>query len=142
MEKIEEKFAYLNLEYLENNKRRSIDDVQIYCFSKTQSKHKFHSENTHLNTISDLVYSLVQNLDCENNLLRKIQKDFLTTFQKQNIKLESFEEKLDFLRNQQKIKKCESETVQQLLQEIKILHQKVDSLEKTIQKIESYIKSM
>lgn len=139
---MEKQLEYLNLEFREYNKRRTIDDVDIYCFNKNHGKHRFHSENTHLNTISDICFTLLKNIDCEKTYFIKNQKEFISVIQKQSQQSEIISEKLDFLKNQQPSFNSEKDSTQQILEQICLLQKKISSLELSVQKLEQYIKSI
>lgn len=97
---------FLNLEYkekLENNNITSLDYYSFTCRFKNKFKHSLHTNNIHLNGITDLIINLGLNLEKESkyshNTLEKLERLVNYTYKKTEL-ISKLTENLGYLKEQ------------------------------------------
>lgn len=85
---------------MEKKYRRLKFECLLKCnFAKRD--HILHSENQHLNTITDLIINLAEHSQFKDDRFLKIIETIENLQHKQNKSLEKIEQNFDFLKNQQ-----------------------------------------
>lgn len=95
------KLSLFNLEFSENhNNNTLVDNCNFACRFPKNYKHLLHSENIHLNGITDLILSLGLNLEHEVIKNNQSLSTIHSTIEKKTELLNKLTENLDYIRSQ------------------------------------------
>lgn len=117
------KFSYLNLEVNNPNKKViTLDKQKHICYIKDNNyTHKVHSESEHMNTITDLIIELSENLNLYNEKHYNLMQLVLEGIIEKNKLLKQISNNQDYLKtNLHKIDYFEI-TLKQLTEKFKVI---------------------
>lgn len=95
------RLEYLDLEIVLEKKYRRLKFESLLKCNFAEGDHILHSENQHLNTITDLIINLAEHSQSKDVRFLKLIETIENLHHKQNKSLEKIEQNFDFLKNQQ-----------------------------------------